>query len=105
MRHFSCLGAVACLVAFALPLTARLPIGSIAGIAQDPSGRVVVGAHVVATEEHQGFVREGLTNSDGAFTLSNNEPGSFTVVLTAPGFSEVRYSDVQVAPGQAVTLN
>jgi hypothetical protein len=105
MRHFSCLIAVACLVASVLPLTAQLPIGSLAGIAKDPSGRVITDAHVVATDEHQGTVREGLTNSDGVFTLSNIEPGSFTVVLTAPGFSEVRYSDVQVAPGQAVTLN
>jgi hypothetical protein len=105
MRRYSCLAAVTCLVASVLSLTAQLPIGSIAGIAKDPSGRVITGAHVVATDNNQGSVREGLTNIDGAFTLSNIEPGTYTVILTAPGFSEVRYSDVQVAPGQAITLN
>ncbi|MDQ2841458.1 MAG: TonB-dependent receptor [Acidobacteriota bacterium] len=105
MRRPSCLGAALCLVAFVLPLTAQLPIGSIAGIAKDPSGRLISGAQVIATDKHHGSVRHGVTHLDGAFTLSNIEPGTYTVILTAPGFSEVRYSDVQVAPGQAITLN
>ena len=97
--------AVACLVVTAPTLTAQLPVGSITGIAKDPGNRVIPGAHVVATSQQQGSQRDGLTNSDGTFTLSNIDPGTYTVVLTAPGFSDVRYTGVQVAPGQAVTLN
>jgi len=42
---------------------------------------------------------------DGAFTLSNVAPGTYTVVLSATGFSDMRYNQVDVAPGQAITLN
>jgi hypothetical protein len=105
MRRFPCLGASLCFLACALPLSAQLPVGALAGIAKDPSDRVIPGAHIVATDQHQGTSRESLTNTAGAFTLSNLDPGTYTVVLTAPGFSEVRYTNVQVAPGQAITLN
>jgi hypothetical protein len=105
MRRPSCLVVAVCLLTLVLPIAAQLPIGSIGGIAKDPSGRVVPGVKVVATNEHQGSVRETTTNMDGTFTLSTVAPGTYTVVLTATGFSDVRYNHVQVPPGQAITLN
>ena len=84
---------------------AQLPTGSVEGIVKDPNGRLVQGAHVAATDTLQGTVREGSTNSDGAFVLTNLSPGSYTVVLGAGGFSDVRYSHVQIEPGKVVTLD
>lgn len=105
MRRFPLLATTVCLTVFVLPVYAQLPIGSIGGIARDPSGRVIPGVHVVTTDDRQGFVRESKTNMDGAFTLSNIAPGTYTVVLTATGFSDVLYNHVQVNPGQAITLD
>jgi hypothetical protein len=86
-------------------MNAQLPSGSINGISKDPSGRVIQGVHVVATDELQGSVRESTTNVDGSFTLFNLAPRSYTVVLSSTGFADVRYSHVQVEPGKATTLN
>ena len=105
MRRPFCPVVAVCLLTFVLPLAAQLPIGSIGGIAKDPGGRVMPGVRVVATNEHQGSIRETTTNTDGVFTLSNIAPGLYTVVLSATGFSEVRYDHAEVAPGQAITLN
>jgi hypothetical protein len=104
MRFSYCFVA-ACITAYTLPLCAQLPTGSIDGITKDPSGRLVQGARVIATGDQQGTIRESKTNVDGLFTLSNMAPGGYTVTLNSSGFSEVRYSHIQVEPGRATTLD
>jgi hypothetical protein len=105
MRFYVRIGLVSYLFAFVSLLHAQLPSGSISGIATDPSGKLVQGAHVTATDELQGTLRETNTNADGSFTLSNLAPASYTVVLAATGFSDVQYSHVQVEAGKAITLD
>jgi hypothetical protein len=105
MRRFSFLATAICLSLPAVSVNAQLPIGSIGGIAKDSSGRVIPNAHVIATDDRQGSMRESKTSTDGVFTLSNIAPGTYTVVLTATGFADVRYNQVQVNPGQAITLD
>lgn len=97
----------AALSAFVLCVStnAQLPTGSIDGIATDPNGRLVQGAHITATSKSQGTVRESASNADGSFTLPNLALGSYTIVLSFTGFAEVRYANVQVEPGKAVTLD
>ena len=96
---------VLCALAFVFSLHAQLPTGSIGGIAKDPNGRLVPNAHVTVTNELQGTVRESVSNDDGSFTLPNLVPGSYTVVLSATGFADVRYLHVQIDAGKAVTLD
>jgi hypothetical protein len=90
---------------FTFKLAAQLPDGSLEGIVKDPRGNVVQGARVVATDERQGSVREGKTNTDGSFVVSNLAPGTYNVVLTSSGFAEVRYNSVQIDPGKVTTLD
>lgn len=103
----SCLSpaVLVCALAFVLPSTAQLPDGTINGLVRDGSARVIAGAHVVATEQQQGVSREAASNAEGVFSLTNIAPGTYTVVLTSPGFAEVRYSGVRIEPGKAVTLD
>ena len=105
MRFYVRIGLVSYLFAFVSLLHAQLPSGSISGIATDPSGKLMQGAHVTATDEMQGTLRESTTNADGSFTLSNLAPASYTVVLAATGFSNVQYNHVQVEAGKAITLD
>src|ERR1700743_685896 len=105
MRFYVRIGAVFYLFAFVSLLHAQLPSGSISGIATDPSGKLVQGAHVAATAEGQGTLRESTTNTDGSFTLSTLAPRPYTVVLAPSGFSDVHYSHVQVEAGKAITLD
>jgi hypothetical protein len=105
MRLYSQVGTIACVLAFASSLHAQLPSGSIGGITKDPSGRLIQGAHITATNERLGTIREGATGAEGSFTLSNLEPGSYTVVLTSAGFSDAHYSHVQIEAGKSITLD
>ena len=104
MRSLRRLGLSVVLASSYMPLNAQLPSGSIGGIAKDPGGRVVQGAQIT-TDNRQGTLRESKTNADGAFTISDVAPGSYTVVLRSAGFAEVRYINVLVEPGKATTLD
>ena len=57
---------VLCVFAFAVSMQAQLPTGSIDGIVKDPSGRLVQGAHIAASNDLQGTVRESASNADGS---------------------------------------
>jgi TonB-linked SusC/RagA family outer membrane protein len=52
----------------------------------------------------QGTSHGALTGQGGRFTLSDVEPGSYTVVAQRIGYQESR-SDVNLAPGATVTVN
>ena len=94
-----------CALALAVAVHGQVPTGSIDGIAKDPNGRIVQGAHLTVTNELQGTARESTSNADGSFTIPNLAPGSYTVVLSATGFAETRYLHVQIDAGKAVTLD
>ena len=101
----SCFSLVLCVFALALSVQGQIPTGSIGGIAKDPNGRLVQGAHLTITNELQGTTRESTSNADGSFAIPNLAPGSYTVVLSAAGFADTRYLHVQIDAGKAVTLD
>ena len=105
MQYRFSLSVLACTLTFVLSGIAQLPDGSINGLVKDNGNRVISGVHVAATEQQQGMSRAAVANADGAFSLTNLAPGTYTVVLTSTGFAEVRYEGVRVDPGKAVTLD
>ncbi len=105
VRIKTCFALVLCALAFALSMQAQLPTGSINGIAKDPSGRLVQGARITATNDLQSTSRGSASNADGSFTIPNLTPGSYTVVVGAAGFADVRYMHVQINAGKAITLD
>jgi hypothetical protein len=113
MKSLSLLGSVALttvwwglLVGLALlaPDMARAQAlqGTINGNVVDPSGAAVVGAKVVATDQATGFVREGVTNSAGAYVLPDMPPGAYNVTISSEGFRSFTHTGVAVTP-QTVT--
>ena len=103
--RFTCLVAAVCMAAFPPTMSAQLPSGSIDGIARDTSGARIRGVHVTVTNESQGTARDSQSNADGSFTLPNLVPGAYMVVLSSPGFGDVRYEHVQIQAGKATTLD
>ena len=94
-----------CTSALTLSVHAQLPTGSVSGTARDASGGVVQGASVRATNNAQGTVRESVTNGDGSYSLPALTPGTYSVVLSSKGFADVRFGDVRVEAGKALTLD
>ena len=88
MRSSSFLGAMLCTPLLAICLHAQVPTGTLSGIARDPGGASISGASVQATDLARGTTRQTVANSgDGSFVLSDLLPGTYKVLLMAPGFA------------------
>ena len=78
--------------------------GAINGTVTDPSGAVVAGAGVKATNDATAVVLDATTTSDGQFSFQDLTLGSYTVTVTASGFSPVTVEKIEVTAGGAYTL-
>ncbi len=78
---------------------------AISGTVTDPTGAVVTGAAVTATNVETRATRSGLTNGEGRFLFSQVNPGSYGLTVTASGWAEQTSRPVAVGLGRTVTLN
>ncbi len=60
--------------------------GTIQGTITDPSGAVVTGAEVAATNVATGVQTTAKTTDAGFFVLTPLQPGEYTVIVKAQGF-------------------
>src|SRR5579884_709239 len=68
--------------------------GTISGQVTDPSGAAVSNAQVRVTEQTTGVAVTKTTGADGFYTVPLLKPGSYTVDVTAPGFSPMSRKDL-----------
>jgi hypothetical protein len=87
-----------------LPAMAQTFRGAINGTVTDPSGAVVPGAQVKATNKATGIEHAALSTSDGQFAFQDLPVGTYTVVVSAQGFPTLTVDDVLVAQGAIYTL-
>jgi hypothetical protein len=75
----------------------QTPLGTITGLASDPSGSAVAGAAVTLTNPDTGAKRQAVTNSTGAYSFPDVPPGAYRLNATASGFRaiETRVFDLQ----------
>jgi len=84
---------------------AQVTTGQINGTLVDPSGAVVTGATVSATEVETGFTRSTQTNSTGNYGLVALPPGHYNLKTEAKGFATLEQKNIEIIVGQALTLN
>src|SRR5450631_305726 len=86
--------------AFAQETTAGLQ-----GTVKDQSGAVVSHAQVVVTSPTMAGKKQGETDSSGYYRFANLPPGTFTVVVTAKGFSTVRRDGLVLEVGHLPSVD
>ena len=93
-----------CLVCATLT-SAQSTGGRILGRVADPSGAVLAGVKVTATNEATGVSREAQTNGAGDYVLVEIQPGTYTVQYELTGFKKNVQKGIIVDVNQVVTLN
>jgi outer membrane receptor protein involved in Fe transport len=78
--------------------------GGINGTVTDPSGAVVPGAQVEATDPATGIVHSTVTSSGGEFSFQDLPLAAYTVEASATGFQKVKIDKVPVTAGVIYTL-
>src|SRR6476659_6890697 len=96
--------AMAALVAFAVPTAGQVTGGAVTGTILDPNGGAVVGATVVLKDKARGTEHTAETTSSGSYSFPNVPTGTYTVSVTASGFSEAS-GEVVVSLNQTATAN
>ena len=78
--------------------------GAINGTVADPSGAVVAGAAVKATNNATGVTLDTTTTSDGQFSFQDLPLGSYRIAVSAGGFTPSTIDNVPVTAGSVYTL-
>lgn len=87
------------LAAFALSLAsafAQTTAGSIAGTVLDASQSAVSNAKVTATEQSKKTVASTVTDAEGRFVFPQMQPGTYTLLVEAPGFKKLDKTDINL---------
>src|ERR1022692_4285743 len=79
--------------------------GAITGSTIDPSGAVVVGAEITATNDATGEVRSTFSTSSGVFLFPLLSPGSYALKASKAGFKELVRTGVLVTVTETVRAN
>ena len=79
------LGFLFCTGAFA-----QSTFGTIVGTVKDPTGNVVVGAHILLTNQGTSAQRTAVTDGSGNYVLPNLDQGTYALTIQASGFQEIR---------------
>jgi hypothetical protein len=80
---------------------ARSSPGSLRGVIKDPSGAVVTGATVTATDADGKSVTT-RSAKDGSYQLANLAPSNYTLTVNAKGFTLAEVQTVEVRSGAAL---
>lgn len=78
---------------------------TINGTVSDPSGAVVQGAKVMATNTATNIVRSTMTGSGGVYSLTELPPGPYNVAIEKDGFATLKFPRVTLTVQQVMTLN
>src|SRR5258705_13529807 len=104
-RHkLNCL-IIATLFVVHLPLRAQEARSTILGRITDPSGSLIVGATVEATNTDTGVRSTAQTNGNGDFLLPFLIPGPYSLAVEAPGFKKSVRPQIQVRVDQHITID
>ncbi len=80
------------------PLHAQVT-ATINGTVTDPTGGVVPNAKVVLTNEATQEKRESTTNGSGFFAYPSLNPGSYSIMIDAPGFKSIEQHGITLNAG------
>jgi len=79
--------------------------GSLTGFVSDPSGAVIGGAEITATNNANGQSRLRISEKDGSYSISLLSPGKYKVSISAPGFQTSEFPAVTINVTQTSVLN
>jgi hypothetical protein len=77
----------------------------ITGTVQDVQGRPIPGAAVQLQQDETKLVRATRTGSAGVYFLAGLPIGTYSAVISSPGFGEARVPGVRLSVGQTRTLD
>ncbi len=101
----SVFASLVCLVFLSIAAIAQSNTASIVGVVKDPSGALVPGATVTATNRATGITRNTKSSDSGEFALTNLAPGSYSLRIEAGGFKTILLQSLTVETNARVPIS
>src|SRR5580698_1177526 len=89
----------------ALPSAGQSVSSEIQGTVKDPSGAVIVGADVTATNLETGIARSTVTDGNGSYHVDGLSAGSYQLRIEQAGFKVKKLIDISLLVDQAAVLD
>src|SRR3989454_12340581 len=106
MRRFAaCLCMALLVVALACGLVWAQAAAQIIGTVKDPTGAVLPGAEIVATQTETGVARNTISNETGAYVLPNLPVGPYKLEVSLPGFKTFVQSGIVLQVNSNPVIN
>jgi len=102
---FSTLLALALVILTCIPAFTQTITGSITGLVTDPTGAVVAGAKVTATNVDTGVATPTLTNPSGIYSLRFLQIGQYKISVESASFSPQSTSVFTLEVDQEARVN
>src|SRR5678815_1225425 len=104
MARATLAAALLCLLvgAHAFAQTANATLG---GSVSDPTGALIPGVSIKATNTETGIVNTTLSNESGVYQLPSLQPGTYTVTAELPGFQTQVVRSLKIEFSQQARLN
>jgi hypothetical protein len=80
-------------------------LGEFVGTVTDPSGAVIAGAKVTATEAATGFSRSVTTSGEGFYAIPSLRPADYNLTVEAAGFHTYSQKGIPLAADQSAAVN
>ncbi|MDQ2834294.1 MAG: carboxypeptidase-like regulatory domain-containing protein, partial [Acidobacteriota bacterium] len=100
-----CILALAAVLMACMPVFAQTITGSITGTVTDPSGAVVAGAKVTATNVLTGVTTLVTTNASGIYSVNFLQIGQYKVSVESPAFTTQTTSPFTLEVDQEAKVN
>src|SRR5215831_19626379 len=81
----------------AQPLPAQVLFGSVSGTISDQSGAGVPKAHVTLINKATSVQKEGDTNENGYYSITDVPPGTYDLTVKTSGFKSLTQTNLVVA--------
>src|SRR5205085_11514426 len=105
-RNVLCIAAAGMLLLISLtPNSSAQVSASIGGTVSDPTGALIPGVDVTATNVNTGISATQLTNEAGAYQIPSLQPGTYRLKASLPGFQAATRENIQLSQGQQVRFN
>src|SRR3989449_10237976 len=105
MRRTSIAVAVLLSVVFSIYTLAQTSNATLGGTVSDPTGALIPGVTITATNTQTGIISTVISNEAGAYQFASLQTGIYRVTAELPGFQKRTYEGVALGVSQQVRLN
>jgi hypothetical protein len=105
-RKLLCLaGALAMTCLLGIAAWGQTITSTIVGQVNDPSSGGVPGAQITVTNSETGISTQGTTESSGAYSIPQLQPGTYSLAVTKTGFRTYQVTGIRVLSSQIVRVD